>query len=458
MRITIVFLLLLIVQVSFAQETKLEQQGYEYIIDSIFSTKIQDYRTIKIFLPKDYSKEEKYPTIYTLDGEWMFEPSFMATKTLSDFDVIPKSIVVAVFHKNRNEDLGINWKTGEFTTGSYNFNHFLTKELIPKIDSTYSTSGFNVLIGHSNSATFSHKVLTQSEQPFNGVIALSQNLFGNQLQEYIEFSTRTINKATFYFVASGKRDATPRLESGIKLDSLFKIYHNPIVKPLHIIYDADHNGIAAKGINSGISHIFSDYKHYNDWNDNLIDSLLEKNINSIDFINQHSKMIKSVYGVDFKVNQDDLSLMSALTKSTSDVEELEKFELEHFGESSEFYSMYAQSYEYIGDFEKALEYWNTHLNKNSETISAFFYYRRPIELLNKKMKQPKKAIEFAIKWKKRAPKFSPFFNYYIATITLENKIKKNIGLKAIQEFIKNYSEEFGFDLEKAKDIERKLQE
>lgn len=457
MRITTIFLLLLIGQVSLSQETKIEQQGYEYIIDSMFSTKIQDYRTIKIFLPKDYSKEVKYPTIYTLDGEWMFEPSFMAAKTLSEFDVIPKSIVVSVFHKNRNEDLGINWKTGEFTTRSYNFYHFLTKELIPKIDSTYSTSGFNVLIGHSNSAIFSHKVLTQIEQPFNGVIALSQNLFGNQLQEYIEFSTRTINKATFYFVASGKRDATPRLESGIKLDSLFN-NHNPMVKPLHIIYDADHNGIAAKGINSGISHIFSDYKHYNDWNENLIDSLLEKNINSVDFINQHSKMIKSIYGVDFKVNQDDLSLMSALIKNTSDVEELEKFELEHFGESSEFYSIYAQSYEYIGDFEKALEYWNTYLNKNIETISAFFYYRRPIELLNKKMKQPKEAIEFSIKWKKRAPKFSPFFNYYIATIALENKIKKNTGLKAIQEFIKKYSEEFGIDLEKAKDIERKLKD
>ena len=169
-------------------------------------------------------------------------------------------------------------------------------------------------------------------------------------------------------------------------------------------------------------------------------------------------MIKSIYGVDFNVNQDDLSLMSALTKSTSDVEELEKFELEHFGESSEFYAMYAQNYEYIEDFEKALEYWNTHLNKNSETISAFFYYRRPIELLNKKMKQPKKAIEFGIKWKKRAPKFSPFFNYYIATIALENNIKKNTGLKAIQEFIKSYNEELGIDLEKAKNLERKLKE
>ncbi|PTB97424.1 hypothetical protein C9994_02950 [Marivirga lumbricoides] len=423
----------------------------------MFSKYIQDYRTVKIYLPKDYSEGEKYPTIYTLDGEWMFEPGFMTTKILSDCDVIPKSIVVGIFHKNRNEDLEINWETGEFVKGSSNFFSFLTKELVPKIDSIYSSSGFNVLIGHSNSATFSHKVLTQKVQPFNGVIALSQNLFGQQLQEYIEF-TKTVNKPTFYFVASGKRDATPRLESGMKLDSEFKINKNSPINSLHIVYDADHNGIAAKGISNGIAHVFSDYKHYNDWDDNLIDSLIDKNIGPIDFIDQHSEKMKNIYGVNFKVNQDDLSLMSALTENTSDVEKLEEFEIEHFGKSSEFYAMYAQSYEYINDFEKALEYWSIHLEENSENISNFFYYRRPIELLNKKMKQSKRAIEFAVKWKKQAPEYSLFFNYYIATIALENNIKKKVGLDAIKEFIENYNKESGLYFEEAKEIERRLKQ
>ena len=210
----------------YSQNEKVEIQEYKYIVDSIYSTNIKDYRTVKVYLPTDYSEKQKYPIIFTLDGEWMFEPTVSESKILMDFDVIPKSIIVGVFHKNRNEDLGINWKTGEFEKNSMNFYNFLEQELIPKINSTYSSSGFNILVGHSNSATFSAKVLTQKGQPFKGFIALSQNLFGNQLQEYIKFTKETFNNIIFYFVASGKRDATPRIESGMKLDSLFKINQN----------------------------------------------------------------------------------------------------------------------------------------------------------------------------------------------------------------------------------------
>jgi predicted alpha/beta superfamily hydrolase len=126
----------------------------------------------------------------------MFEPTVSESKILMDFDVIPKSIIVGVFHKNRNEDLGINRNTGEFNKSSLSFYNFLNQELIPKINWTYSSSGFNTLVGHSNSATFCAKVLTQEEQPFKGFVALSQNLFGNQLQEYIDLTKRKLKSGS----------------------------------------------------------------------------------------------------------------------------------------------------------------------------------------------------------------------------------------------------------------------
>ncbi len=60
----------------------------------------------------------------------------------------------------------------------------------------------------------------------------------------------------------------------MKLERLFDINQN--IWPRHTLYDADHIGIVAKGINNGISHIFLEYKHYNNWDDKLIDSLLAK--------------------------------------------------------------------------------------------------------------------------------------------------------------------------------------
>lgn len=392
------------------------------------------YSKIKV----DYSDNIKYPTIYTLDGEWMFEPTVFQSKILMDFEVIPKCIVVGIFHKNRNEDLGIDWKTGEFERSGLTFYDFLNKELIPKINAKYSTSGFNGLVGHSNSATFCAKVLTQKGQPFKGFIALSQNLFGNQFQEYAELTKQKINHPLFYLVASGKRDATPRLKSGMKLDSLFKLNSSHNLRQQHALYDADHTGIVGKGLNSGISHIFSTYRHFNDCNEKLIDSLVANNISGLTFLEDHTNKMKHIYGIDFKINRNDLTLIQAMAQSDSDIQDIQDFEIKNFGKTKEFYATYAQYYEYTKSYDKALEYWTIHLEKYHKEVASFFYYRRPIDLLHKKMKQPEKAIEFAEKWNEKAPRFAPEFNLKIANIASENGIKSKKGLKAIREYIKSY--------------------
>lgn len=455
----LLFLLILTVNsLLFSQDKKFEVKTYKYLVDSIYSSHIDDYRTLKIYLPRDYSETTKYPVIYTLDGEWMFEPTVQQSLVLMEFDVIPKAIIIGVFHKNRNKDLALNWSTGELVKGSRNFYKFLIEDAIPYINSNYRTSGFNILIGHSNSASFSAKVLTQTKQPFKGFVALSQNLFGNQLQEFANWTKEPKKDPIFYFVASGKRDATPRLKSGTQLDSVFKVNKNLNIKTLHKLYDSDHLGIVGHGLSNGIAHIFSEYKHYNDWNGKLIDSLVSKGISSIDFIEAHAKKMEGIYGIDFQVNQDDLSLMQAMTRNDSDIEKVMNYEIELLGKSDHFYATYAQFYEYAKSYDKALEYWSIHLDMYYKQNTSFFYYRRPIDLLNKKMKQPKQAIAFAEKWKAKAPEFSQSFNLKIAKIALESGLKKNSGLKAINEYISNYTNDNSTDLKTAKDIQRQLKQ
>ncbi|MBO3116157.1 hypothetical protein J4050_05325 [Winogradskyella sp. DF17] len=454
------FLLILLTFASIlvAQEKKFEIKTNKYLLDSIYSSHIEDYRTLKIYLPKDYSETTKYPVIYTLDGEWMFEPTVQQSNVLMEFDVIPKTIVVGIFHKARNADLGLNWSTGEFEKGSRKFYKFLVEDAIPYINSNYSVSGFNTLVGHSNSASFSAKVITQSNQPFKGFVALSQNLFGNQLQEFAAWIKEPTENPIFYSVASGKRDATPRLESGLQLDSIFKVNKNLNIKTQHKLYDADHLGIVGHGLSNGIAHIFSEYQHYNDWNGKLIDSLVSKGISSIDFINNHSKKMQRIYGIDFQVNQDDLSLMQSMTRNDSDIEKVMNYEIELLGKSDHFYATYAQFYEYAKSYDNALKYWSIHLEMYYKQNTSFFYYRRPIDLLHKKMKQPKQAIAFAENWKTKAPEFSQSFNLKIAKIALESGLNKNSGLKAINEYISNYTDDDSTDLKTAKDIQRQFKQ
>ena len=99
---------------TFSQEKK-KVEGFDYNIiqDSIFSKHLNAYRILKISLPLDYNPNEKHPVFYTLDAEWMFEPTATTFKNLTEFGVSPKSIVVGVFHKNRNEDLSKSLKISD---------------------------------------------------------------------------------------------------------------------------------------------------------------------------------------------------------------------------------------------------------------------------------------------------------------------------------------------------------
>ncbi|MCB0447605.1 MAG: hypothetical protein KDD03_08855 [Gelidibacter sp.] len=458
MNIQILLLLLIFNLAANSQEKNIEIQEYKFITDSIFSKSLEGFKTVKIFLPQNYSKNEKYPVIYTMDADWMFEPTSLQSKILMDFDVIPPSIVVGVFHKNRNNDIGIDWKTGDFSLSSSKFYDFLTKDLINKINESYQTSGFNVLLGHSNSATFCEEVLTQKNQPFNGFVALSQNLFGNQLNELIEFSNSRLEKPIFYFVASGKRDATPRLKTGFKIDSIFKSNTNKIIFFKHKLYDADHNGIVGQALTNGITHIFSAYKHYNDWDEKLIDSLEVNNISPMDFIKEHSKNMKNIYGINFKPNQNDFSLMHAMSKSDKDIEAIMQYEIKQIGISKDFYATYAQYYEYAKSYEKALEFWNKNLEMSQIKDLTFFYYRRPLQLLYERMKQPKRAIDYAKLVMNNHPKLRQDFNWWIAKIVAESKIEKQTGIDAIKNYINNYTNESPIDLKTAKKMLQTLKE
>ena len=256
--------LFLLVTISYNLYAQTEQLNNKIIVDSLFSDKINDYRTIKIFLPDEYSEKTKYPVIYTLDGDWMFSPLVNQSKVLMDFDVIPKLIIVGIFHghyEKRNSDLSWKWDTGELTESSSNFSDFLTNEIVSNINNKFSSSGFNALVGHSNSATFSHIVMTKGNQPFNGFIALSQNLSKSQLGKYVEFSKLNHKNNKFYFVASGKFDNSNRLKTGINLDSIFNSYKHSKLYAKHSFYNAEHNNIVGMALKDGIEHTFSMYKH-----------------------------------------------------------------------------------------------------------------------------------------------------------------------------------------------------
>lgn len=117
----VLFLLLSASSFGNSQEKQSENIKYNFIKDSIFSNNTNEFRKFNVFLPEDYSESIIYPILYALDGESLFEPTIAISKTLMDYDIIPKSIIVGISNYNRNDDLNWDSETGKLNPKSLNF-------------------------------------------------------------------------------------------------------------------------------------------------------------------------------------------------------------------------------------------------------------------------------------------------------------------------------------------------
>lgn len=411
-----------------------------YYVDTIPSVSLNTKRTIKVYLPDGFKAADKYPVIYVLDANWMFDPVVSDVVKLQDFSVIPPCIVVGINSPNRSNDLTPNLTTGALTGSNKKFNEYLTKEVPEHIARKYSTSVFNILVGHSDGASFAQNAMTANPAAFRGVISLSQNLFGDELEQYIHYSKRDFAGNNYYFVASGTRDATSRLRSGMQLDSLFRLNSNPHLKVKHEVYAADHSGVAGIGLANGLSFIFSDYYQPNGWDRQLADSLRKINMDPTVLIESTLDRINKIYGIDAKADRNAImDLAFGIVTNKDQAKSYLAYFKQHMKIDDQFNSSAAQLYERISEYDIALEYWTRYLNDPASYKSNFFYFRRPIELLAYKMNKPEKAIAFAEEWEKLAPanvKLS--FKYFIAKVASDKKVLKKKGKESIDDFINHY--------------------
>lgn len=431
--------------------------SYKYRIDTIYSDILKEKRVVKIYLPSDFKKENKYPVFYVLDEDWMFEPTVTNVKQLFEANVIPSSIVVGIHSNNRSKDLRLG-TDGDFTETSRNFYQFISSELVNYLKKNLTDPAFSILIGHSDGAVFSQKVLTSPNQPFNSIISLSIQLADGQFKEINNYTQQNLPKQIYHFIGGGTKDAPYRLESAIKLDSLFNTVHNLSLKVKVQIYKADHFAIAARALNDGISFTFNDYIQENDLNEPLLDSLRKANTNPVNYIKQSIAKINSTYNIEaLPLNEGLISVGSAIVTNKIQLEEFYNYKVKLYGKDHNYNSFYAQNLERLNEYEEALKYWKLNLIEDTASFSgAYFYYRRPIELVAYKMDNAKEAIKLAEEWQIKKPEYLLYFNYTIAKICSDKQIKKNKGKKAINYCLNNYKVNGFFKIDEARLISEKL--
>ncbi|MCM5662116.1 alpha/beta hydrolase [Galbibacter mesophilus] len=433
--------------------------GYQIIEKKLNSDYFQNERKVKIFLPKDYSETKKYPVIYTLDGFELFPITSSYTNFLMQYDVIPKSIVVSIFHNDRNYETNPNYgqnanipKT-EFLEGSEKLKNHLINEVKPLIEKEYSTSNYNVIVGHSNTATFVNEMISKEYNPFQAFIAISPDLADEQIDFLKEFiSIKGIEKFS-YFVSSGLKDDQYRLETGKRLDTIFKMNnYNDLFQ--HKIYNAGHRDLVPKSLNDALMFVFSDYRNFDDFET----TSRTTNFSVKDYLKKKVENTNNTYGISSTLNEDDyLYLIEQITNVNNRLlldQILEVGKENNFYPGNHLYSDRAQWYEQAGFYEEAINNWKLQLENGF--YENTFYFERPFRLFNEKLNRPKEGIEFLKTSMDKYPDGKLVFNYWIAKTILDNDLKRKDGIKAIDYCIKNFKENKKFSLHDAKKIQLEL--
>ena len=144
-------------------------------IDKVFSTTLNEERSLWIYLPKDYSKSrDLYPVLYLLDGKENFHHVSGVVEFLSRVSHIAPMIVVAIINTDRERDfLSTRVNNMPPVAAAGKFRDFLRNELFAFVEKKYRALPYRILCGHSFGAQFCLETFLEAPEMFTVYIAAS---------------------------------------------------------------------------------------------------------------------------------------------------------------------------------------------------------------------------------------------------------------------------------------------
>lgn len=415
--------------------------NYDFAIENHFSKEFNENRTIAVKLPNNYNPQKKYPVVYVLDANTLFKPFLLNIDMLSEKfidddgidygkDNIPETIVIGVFHNKRGYETmpKFNYEKDEslFLEGSQKLKNYLFNELVPLINSKFSTANFNCIVGHSNTGHFVLNLPFFSNNPFNGIIALSVNsessFFTKKISEYL----KTLSENVFVGYGTtdnGFNELGELLNSQIKNGEL----KNPNLKVES--FEATHNQLPALAISSGIKFLFNNYKNLN----SFIEKSLQPGFKLSNFIENYKKENEK-YGVQIDFSRYELLAIAEMAmkqhniplfRQIIDYSNLQKDKIENhyvFWLSKEF-----KDYETA---DKTIEILTKTKDKNDIALVNINHKMYSDYLLNLK-KSPKTALRLYKNMFQNSNDYKLEFAYLYAKIANDS----NIELKEAKKFL-----------------------
>ncbi|OEK04951.1 alpha/beta hydrolase [Roseivirga misakiensis] len=452
MKRTLSTVILFIIPLTFFGQVQKEKEEKTEVYE-VFKIKSEYFkgeeRTFKVALPHDYSADKKYPVIYTLDGSSMFEmvasyTKYLGNQTVVDGEdyatnVIPPSIVVGIFHNNRGIETEPNFTGLAMKEGPENLKSHIVNEIVPYINKNYAVSGYNSIIGHSNTAYFTTRLLFEPEIPFKGIIALSLVKGDETFNEKLVQTLQTNFDKVFFVGAGDKDNEFNELAQRIKSDVSSS---NVAVKN----YISNHTDLPAAALSDGIQHLFYKYRNFG----RFPELSLEKDFDVSNYIGIYKQTIKADYGIETTMLPDDFGYFVVETVNSGNVTGFEKL-LAYEKEVNNYEYPNIMKFHYRRDLKDLKEAKNlAYKILSNENGNDYRFLAGQIDVFTdffiNDLGSPNEAISFLEKAKKRFPDYTLNFNYFIAKTSIEEDVQKKKGKASLEYCRKNFKANRYFEL------------
>ena len=378
-------------------------------IDSVYSKILGERRKVWIYTPDMTSgnSNQHWPVLYLLDGDGHFASVVGMIQQMSQVNgnnVYPEMIVVAIPNTDRTRDLTpthiasdppmMDSNFSKTTGGGENFVAFIEKELMPHIDSVYSTAPYKILIGHSFGGLTAMNVLTNHTKLFNAYIAIDPSMWYDR-QHFLAATEKKLAEKNYdgtrLFVgiantmpdgmklAKMKKDTsseTRHIRSIFELDNFLRSHPQNGLKYASRYYENDNHGsVPLASEYDGLRFIF-DYYRLNITGKDFTDTSAALAMK----LKNHYEMVSKEMGYKISPPESNLNFLGYAamnSKNFSKAAALFKMNIENYPNSGNVYDSYADL-----------------LVEEKDTVNAIVNYKKALAIQdNAYTKQKLNALE-----------------------------------------------------------------
>lgn len=327
------------------------------------SFKLQERREVAYYFPENYSKDKKYPVILVLDAEYLFDQVVANTKYYSRFHGMPETIVAGVYQSKNNaryQDCGFEPDSGLPTEKGKLFFEFLGMELIPYLETKYSTAPFKMFVGYDITANFGNYYLFKENSLFDAYLSISPTL-APEMENRIPARLSAMNKKIFYqLILEGEK--SDHTNAVLALDrSLKSLGSENLLYSFDQYPTADHISVATYGIGKAFDAIFGLFKPISP--QEYREKILTSEEPAFKYLQDKQAAIFNLFGFKRTTGLNDIMAIYAATRKKQDVNSLKslsdlcKKEYPHtmlgFYFEGEYYEQTAEPKKALRTFEKA---------------------------------------------------------------------------------------------------------